>query len=114
MEPAAARPLPDILKATGSFPAAARIGEGATGEVLVDLLDGMSVPVKRLKLTRWRRRRPRRAGEAVPRRVRGAVARYRHSRIAKLLACTEDETPGTAHPSALVLEAEGALARPTG
>ena len=104
MEPARRIPFQILFKATGGFPAAARIGEGATGEVFRGMLDGVPVAIKCLKL-------PEGAAAAgrtdLGRRFYAefeVLARYRHPRIVRMLGYAEDDAPTASSPYALVFE----------
>jgi serine/threonine protein kinase len=91
-------------KATNSFSAEAKIGEGSTGEVFRGVLDEVHVAVKRLKLPEGATNMAR---QELQRRFRAefvTLSAYKHARLVRLLGWGEDGDPNSQHPFCLVFE----------
>jgi serine/threonine protein kinase len=98
-------PFSALSRACAGFAPAAKIGEGATGEVFRGrLASGEDVALKRLHLPEGATPAAKAALVRAFNAELATLSAYRHSRLVRLLSYAIDEDPGSRHPFVLAFE----------
>ena len=105
-------PFAALSRACSAFAPAAKIGEGATGEVFRGTLQGADIAAKRLYLPETATPEARAALLRAFHAELATLSAYRHPRLVRLLGYALDEAPASQHPFVLAFELleEGSLA----